>query len=187
MLEKILSLDTQLFIYLNSLGSERYDGFWLIVTKQVNWIPFFLLLFYLIYTKLGLKKTGYLLVYVAVLLLVTDQITNLFKYTFQRARPCNNPEISDFIRIVQSRSSFSFFSGHAANTMAVATFLYLIFKKQFKYFWLLFLWPLVFAYSRIYLGLHYPLDILSGYLCGLLLGCLMYKGYQFTQIKYFPL
>jgi undecaprenyl-diphosphatase len=187
MLEKILALDTQLFIYLNSLGSETYDGLWLIITKQVNWIPFFLFLFYLIYTKLGIKQTLYLLLFVAVLVTATDQITNLFKYTFQRARPCNDPEINTFIRIVQARSSFSFFSGHAANTMAVATFLYLIFKKQFKYFGLLFLWPLIFAYSRIYLGLHYPLDILSGYLCGLFTGYLAYKIYQFTQIKYFPL
>jgi undecaprenyl-diphosphatase len=180
MLEKVLALDTQLFVYLNSLGSETYDGLWLIITKQFNWIPFFLLLFYLIYKKLGIKQTGYLLIFVAVLVLATDQLTNLFKYTFQRPRPCNNPEINTFIRIVQTRTSFSFFSGHAANTMAVASFLYFIFKNQFKYFWLLFLWPLIFAYSRIYLGLHYPIDILTGYLFGFVLGWLMYKVYQWA-------
>lgn len=187
MLEKILALDTQIFIYLNSLGSETYDGLWLIITKQINWIPFFLLLFYLIYAQIGLKKAGYLLLFVAVLLLVTDQVTNLVKYTVQRARPCNNPDINSIIRIVQSRSSFSYFSGHAANSMAAAAFLYFVFKKQIRYFWLLFLWPLIFAYSRIYLGLHYPLDILSGYLFGLFVGYLTYRCYQFTQIKYFPL
>lgn len=186
MLEKILSLDTQLFIYLNSLGSEAYDGLWLIITKQVNWIPFFLLLLYLIYKKIGIKQTGYLLLFVAVLVLATDQITNVFKYTVQRVRPCNNHEINTFIRIVQVRKSFSFFSGHAANTMAVATFLYLIFKRQFKYFGLLFLWPLIFAYSRIYLGLHYPLDILSGYFFGFIMGFLMHKGYLLAVQKNFP-
>ena len=183
MLEKILALDTQLFIYLNSLGSETYDGFWLFITKQVNWIPLFLFLFYLIYKKLGVKQTVFLLLFVAFFVTATDQITNLFKYTFQRLRPCNNPEINTFIRVVQARSSFGFFSGHAANTMAVATFLYLIFKKQFKYLGLLFLWPLIFAYSRIYLGLHYPIDILSGYLCGLITGYLMYKVYQWAIKK----
>lgn len=187
MLEKILDLDTRLFIYLNGLGSETYDGLWLIITKQVNWIPFFLFLFYLIYTKIGIKKTAYLLLFVAVLILASDQITNLFKYTFQRQRPCNNPNINTFIRVVESRSSFSFFSGHASNTMAVATFLYFVFKTKIKYLGFLFLWPLIFAYSRIYLGLHYPLDIISGYLCGLILGYITYKIYQFTQIKYFPL
>lgn len=186
MFEKLLSLDTQFFIFLNSLGSESYDGFWLIITKQTNWIPLFLLLLYLIYKKTGIKQTGYLLLFVAVLILATDQITNVFKYTFQRVRPCNNPEINTFIRVVQSRSSFSFFSGHAANSMAVATFLYLIFKKQIKFFGLLFLWPLIFAYSRIYLGLHYPLDILSGYFFGGIMGFLMYKGYLLAINKNFP-
>lgn len=186
MLEKILALDTQLFVFLNGLGSETYDGLWLIITKQFNWIPFFLLLFYLIYKKIGIQQTVYLLFFVAVLVTATDQITNLVKYQFQRLRPCNNPEIKDVIRIVQMRSSFSFFSGHAANTMAVSTFLYLIFKNQYKYFGFLFLWPLIFAYSRIYLGLHYPLDILSGYLCGLITGYLMYKTYQWALKNNFP-
>lgn len=186
MLEKILSLDQKLFIFLNGLGSETYDGLWLIITKQTSWIPLFLLLFYLIFKKLGTKQSLYLLLFVAVLLLFTDQITNLFKNGFQRLRPCNNPEINSFIRIVQSRKSFSFFSGHAANTMAVATFLYLIFKKNFKCFWLLFLWPLIFAYSRIYLGLHYPLDIICGYLCGATLGFLIFKLHQIFQKRNFP-
>jgi undecaprenyl-diphosphatase len=185
MLEKILSIDTELFIFLNGLGSETYDGLWLIITKQTSWIPFFLFLLYLIYSKLGTKNTLYLLLFVAILLVFTDQITNLFKNSVQRLRPCNNPEINSFIRIVQSRKSYSFFSGHAANTMAVATFLYLIFKRNFKYLWLLFLWPLIFAYSRIYLGLHYPLDIICGYLCGLILGYLMFKLYQIAQKKNF--
>ena len=175
MLDKILSLDQKLFVCLNSLGSETFDGFWLLVTKQTTWIPFFLFLLYLVYTKLGTKQTLYLMLFVAVLLVFTDQTANLFKNGFQRLRPCNNPEINTFIRIVQSRTSFSFFSGHASSSMGVATFLYLIFKKDFKYFWLLFLWPLIFAYSRIYLGLHYPLDIICGYLCGAIVGFFMFK------------
>jgi len=186
MLEKILSLDQELFIYLNGLGSVMYDGLWSQITKQFNWIPLFILLLYLISKKLGTKQTLYLLLFVTILLVITDQTANLFKNGFQRLRPCNNPEINSFIRIVQSRSSFSFFSGHAANTMAVATFLYLVFKNNFKYFWLLFLWPLIFAYSRIYLGLHYPLDIICGYLCGAILGFSMFKMYQIAQKKYFP-
>lgn len=186
MLEKLKTLDTDLFIYLNSLGSEPYDAFWLFITKQTNWTPLFLLFLYLIYKKLGTKQTLYLLLFVAVLVTFTDQTTNFVKNTFQRLRPCNNSEINAVIRVVQVRNSFSFFSGHAANTMAVAMFLYLILKRKFNYFWLLFLWPLLFAYSRIYLGLHYPIDILCGYLCGMTLGFLMFKVYQTVQKKYFP-
>jgi len=187
MLDKLISLDVQLFVYLNGLGSESYDGLWLFITKQINWIPLFLLLLYIIFKKLGAKQTLYVLLSIAILILITDQCTNLFKYSVQRLRPCNNPDIKAIIRIVQSRSSFSFFSGHAANSMASAVFIYHLIKPYFKYTFLLFLWPLIFAYSRIYLGLHYPLDILCGYLFGMLTGFSVFKVYQFTQIKYFPL
>lgn len=186
MLDKVLSFDENLFIFLNGLGSDKYDGLWLIITKQTSWIPLFIILLYLIFKKLGTKQTLYLLIFVAVLLVFTDQITNLFKNGFQRLRPCNNPEINSIIRVVQSRKSFSFFSGHAANSTAVTTFLYLIFKKNFNYFWLLFLWPLIFAYSRIYLGLHYPIDIIFGYMFGALMGFLMFNLYQIAQKRNFP-
>jgi len=186
MLEKIQEIDTRLLVYLNSLGSETFDPLWLIITKQVYWTPFFLFLFFLIYKKIGIKQTLYVLLFIAVLIAFTDQTTNLFKNTFQRLRPCNNPEINTIIRVVQSRSSYSFFSGHAANTMAVATFLFLVLKRHFKYLGFLFLWPLIFAYSRIYLGLHYPGDILTGYFFGALFGFLMFKLYQNLKPKYFP-
>lgn len=186
MLEKIKELDTQLLVYLNSLGSETYDKFWLIITSQLNWTPFFLLLFYLIYKKVGGKQTLFIVLFIAVLLTFTDQVTNLFKYNFQRLRPCNNPEINTIIRVVQVRKSFSFFSGHAANTMAVATFLFLVLRRYFKYLGFLFLWPLIFAYSRIYLGLHYPGDILTGYFFGALFGFLLYLVYRKLKPQYFP-
>ncbi len=187
MLDKILDFDTQIFIYLNGLGSQTYDVLWLFITKQFNWIPFFVVLLYLIYKKVGVKQSLYLLLFIAVLVTFTDQITNIFKNGFQRLRPCNTPEINGIIRIVKSSDTFSFFSGHAANSMAVATFLYFVMKRHYKYFVLLFLWPLIFAYSRIYLGLHYPLDIMCGYLCGLILGFVMYKVYLKVQQRYFPL
>ena len=184
MLEKVLALDTQLLVYLNSLGSPTYDGFWLFITKQSNWTPFFLILLYLVYKKLGTKSTITLLLFVALLLLVSDQTCNLFKYTFQRLRPCNNPEIKSVIRIVKSSDTFSFFSGHAANSMATMTFLFLLLKKYYRYGFLLFLFPLIFAYSRIYLGLHYPLDIVTGYLFGASFGFIAYKLYQKYVLKH---
>lgn len=187
MLDKLISLDVQLLIYLNGLGSESYDGLWLFITKQTNWIPLFLLLLYVIYKKIGIKQTLYVLLSIAILIFITDQSTNLVKYGVQRLRPCNNPDIDTIIRIVKTSKSFSFFSGHASNSMAAAMFLYHLLKPYFKYTFLLFLWPLIFAYSRIYLGLHYPLDIFCGYLFGMLTGLFVFRIYQFTQIKYFPL
>lgn len=183
MLEKLLQLDVQLLVFLNSLGSTTYDGLWLFITKQSNWTPFFLVLLYLVYKKIGIKSTLYLLLFVTLLLVVTDQTTNLFKVTFQRLRPCNNPEINSIIRLVKPSNSFSFFSGHAANSMATMTFLFVLLKKYYRYTFILFLFPLIFAYSRIYLGLHYPLDILTGYFFGGTFGFVTYKLYQKYILK----
>lgn len=186
MYEKLLDLDHRLFTFLNGLGSERFDGLWLILTKHYNWIPLFAMLLYLVFKNFGLKQTLILLLFVTALITFTDQVTNLVKNHFHRTRPCNYPGLNPCVRIVQFRNSFSFFSAHAATSMAVSTFLYILLRKYYKYFWLLFLWPIIFAYSRIYLGLHYPSDILIGYLFGATSGFLMFKLYQFLQKKYFP-
>ena len=123
MFEKVLQLDVQLLVFLNGLGSTTFDGLWLFITKQSNWTPFFLILLYLVYKKLGTKQTLLLLLFVSLLLVVTDQTTNWFKFTFHRLRPCNNTEINSFIRIVKSSDTCSFFSAHADNSMATMSFL----------------------------------------------------------------
>jgi undecaprenyl-diphosphatase len=183
MLEKILSLDTKLFIFLNGLGSPAFDDLWLIITKQAYWTPFFLFLAYLLYKKIGLKNLGIVLIFVALILVCCNESVEFFKITFKRLRPCNDPEIKDFIRIVHQSNSFSFFSGHAANSMATMTFLFLILKKHYNYIFLIFLYPLIFAYSRIYLGVHYPTDIFTGYVFGLVYGILFYKIYQYYKSR----
>jgi undecaprenyl-diphosphatase len=132
---------------------------------------------------MGIKSTLFLLLFVTLLIVVTDQTSNLFKTTFQRLRPCNNPDINTIIRIVKSSDTYSFFSGHAANSMATMTLVFLILKRHFRFAFLLFLFPLIFAYSRIYLGLHYPLDILTGYLFGACFGFIAYKLYQKYVLK----
>lgn len=184
MLEKILDADVQLFVYLNNLGSPAFDFLWLQITKQLNWLPLFLLLLYLIYKQFGVKKSLYILLSIALLLVFTDQVCNLFKNGFERLRPCNNPEIISLIRIVKTSHSFSFFSGHASNSMAVASFLYPLLKPYYSKISLLFVWPLIFAYSRIYLGLHYPIDIVTGYVFGFLSGCLFYKMFDYLYNKF---
>ncbi|MGH2664962.1 phosphatase PAP2 family protein [Flavobacterium sp.] len=186
MLERLQELDRNLFIYLNSLGNPLFDGFWLVATKQLHWAPVFLIIFYLIFKKKGWKNGLMILLFIALLVLVGDQFTNLIKYAVQRIRPCNNPDLVGVIRILHTTPTFSFFSGHATNSMATTLFVYLILKKHFKYVFLLFLWPLIFAYSRIYIGVHYPGDILAGYVVGATFGFAFYKLYRKTEQKYFP-
>jgi undecaprenyl-diphosphatase len=184
MLEKIISLDKQLLVYLNSFGSPAFDNLWLHITKQANWWPFFLLLAYMIYKKLGIKTLGVILLFLAFLLWIGNESVEFCKNTVQRLRPCNDPEIKDIIRIVHQSDTFSFFSGHAANSIASMTFLFFILRKYYKYTFLIFLYPFIFAYSRIYLGVHFPIDIMTGYAFGIMLGFLFYKGFSFFQHKY---
>ena len=185
-METLLELDKNLFIFLNSLGSERFDGFWLFITKQINWIPIFLIIMYLVFKHLGWRHALMILLFMALLIALTDQTTNLFKNYFQRLRPVNNTDLDGVIHFVHKRSSFSFISGHASNSMAAAFFLYKVLKPYLKYMGFIFLWPLIFAYSRIYLGLHYPGDILAGYIWGIIMALLLMKLYTFLRDKYFP-
>lgn len=178
MFEKIIDLDKEVLVYLNNLGSETYDGLWLIITKQIYWTPFFLFIFYLLQKKIGWKKFGYYILFTAVLLLICDQTVNLFKYGFERLRPVNDTEINGLLRIVKTSKSFSFFSGHATNSMASTVFMVMVLRKYYKHAYLVFLFPLIFAYSRIYLGLHFPTDILTGYVFGATMGFVCYKLYE---------
>lgn len=183
-MEQLINLDKDLFVFLNGLGSTPFDDFWQIITKQFYWTPFFIAVFYLLQRKIGWKNLGIIILFLAVLITCSDQIANLFKHNVARLRPCNVPEFDGVIRKVITRNSFSFFSGHAANSMASTMFIFLIIRKYYKHTYLLFLFPLIFAYSRIYLGLHFPSDILAGFLFGGSLGLIFYRIYNHFSIKY---
>ena len=187
MLEYLLNLDREVFLFLNNLGSEQWDGFWLFITKQLNWIPVFLIIFYLVFKNYGWRHALLIIGMIALLILITDQTTNhLFKYRFERLRPGSDPSLEGLMRAVKTSKTFSFISGHASNSMAACFFLYTVLKSRVKYIEVMFLWPLIFAYSRIYLGLHYPGDILVGYVWGILMALLVLKLYVKLRNKYFP-
>jgi undecaprenyl-diphosphatase len=174
MLDYLIHLDKKLFIFLNNLGSKPFDEIWLLLTNQLNWLPFFLILLFILYKKLGTKKLGIVILILAALITFTNEITDVIKFSVQRIRPCNDDALVGLIRVVKDSDTFSYFSGHAANSTAAMMFVFLILRKYYKYSYLLFLYPLIFAYSRIYLGLHFPLDIISGYVFGGCTGFLFY-------------
>jgi len=186
MLQRLLELDRDVFVWLNSLGSDTFDPFWELITRATSWIPVFALIFYLTFKRLGWRHAVLVICMIIILVTLTDQSTNFFKYYFQRLRPGNNSEIAGIIRAVQHRNSFSFISGHASSSMASAFFLYKVLHPYIKYMGLFFIWPLIFAYSRIYLGLHYPGDILTGYCFGLFTGWLVLKLYIYLRDRFFP-
>lgn len=183
-MEQLINWDKQLFLYLNNLGSPTYDGFWMFATKQLNWIPLFLLVFYLVFKNIKKKELLLLVLLLAVLITFVDQFTNLVKYSFERLRPCSDPSLEGKMRAVLVRTSHSFFSGHASNSMATTVLIYLITRPYFKYGFLFFMFPLVFAYSRIYLGLHFPLDIICGYAFGALCGYTAFRIFEKYRVRF---
>ena len=175
MLDSLLQIDTELLIFLNNLGSEQWDSFWFFLTNQFSWSPLFAFLLFLIFKKFGWKNGVLLLLFLIVLITFSDQFTNLIKNTFERLRPCNTEGVIEQIRNFNYKpSSYSFYSGHAASSMTFSFFVILLLKSHFKYIWVLLLFPLLFGYSRIYLGVHYPLDIVSGYFAGIFFGYLFF-------------
>ena len=171
MLEQLLDWDVSLFLYLNGLGTSFFDPFWMLMThKATNFVVYLVLLFWF-YRFKGSKQTLFLLLSVGALILVTDQVTNLFKYGFERLRPCHDPEVQNVMRLVKSSCGglYSYFSGHASNSFALATYFSILFSTRFpKLKILLFLIAACIAYSRVYIGVHFPLDIVSGALFGTL-------------------
>ena len=176
MFDSILQKDKQLSVFLNNLGSEQWDFFWLEITNQFHWTPLFIFILVLIFKKFGLKNGLLLLLFIAIMITFSDQFTNFIKNHFERLRPCNTPSLVDKLRIFRYRpGGFSFFSGHAFVSTTIMTFLILLFRKHYKWIYFLVLFPLIFGYSRIYLGVHFPLDIATGYILGIILGTLFYK------------
>ena len=174
-LEKIINYDKELFIYLNSLGTEPWDNFWITITNQFSWIPLFALLLFLVFRAFGWKKGLILIVMAALLITFSDQFVNFIKDSFGRLRPNNDTSINELIRILKRPSSFSFVSGHSTTSFAVSTFIIATLKKHYKYPFFLLIWPILFAYSRIYIGVHFPIDIFVGMLLGILIGYSFYR------------
>lgn len=187
MIEQLLQLDTDIFLYLNSLGAQTWDGFWMFYTTKFNWVPFYILLLYLIFKNYTPKQFLIVVLAAAAMVAFTDQVTNLFKDGFARPRPCHNSNLDGIMRLVKSYCGYpyGFFSGHSSNSMATAFFIGLLLRKRFKKALpLLIVWSLLMGYSRIYIGVHYPLDVLCGFTFGALSGYLFYRLTIWLHQKY---
>ncbi len=174
MFDKLLKWDRETFLYLNGLGIEKYDAFWSIVTDITTWIPLYLLFIFLFFYKTpiaeGIRKIGVFIALTIFILLITD----LTKNYVARLRPNNDEEINALIRILKSPTDYSFFSGHAASSFAITVLVFLLLRKKYKWTIFFFIWPLLFTTSRIYVGVHFPLDILVGIFVGVASGLLFY-------------
>ncbi|MEJ1223836.1 phosphatase PAP2 family protein [Sediminicola sp. 1XM1-17] len=178
MLEKIAEWDRNIFIYLNSLGIEDYDVFWSTVTNISTWTPLFVLFFILLWIKYPKKEAMFMTLTVLVLVAFVMGFTDLTKEFVARLRPNNNEEINKVIRILRSPSGYSFFSGHASSSFSITTLVFLFLRPKYKWVSFFYIWPLLFTFSRIYVGVHYPIDILVGATVGTLSAFLFYWLYH---------
>lgn len=190
MIDQLVQYDKELFLFLNNLGTESWDSFWMFMTNKLSSIPLYLFLLIICVKKLGVKPTLLIIIIVALMIAATDQLANAFKYGFERLRPCHDESIFNKMRLVKPYcgGKFGYFSAHAANSFAMATLFSLLFKKYFNWIpFLLLFWALLVAYSRIYIGVHFPLDVITGICIGLLFGWMFFALYRILKgrITYF--
>ena len=169
MIETINYWDEKAFLWLNSFYLEALDPVALQLTQTITWIPLYVLLLYLIY-RIDPKNTLWILGGVMLTILLADQVSSgLMKPYFERLRPCHDPRWEGMMHVYgRCGGLYGFVSSHAANTFGLATFLTLKLGKKQKAIAWLFLFALVVSYTRIYLGVHYPLDLFFGALVGVL-------------------
>ncbi len=172
MIDAIKQIDTSLFLFFNSHHSPFWDNIMWLISSKYTWIPLYLFLVFIIIKK-EKRKVWLVLLLIALTITLSDQISVFIKNTVARYRPCHNLYLQHIVHLVKNHcgGQYGFVSSHSANSFALAAFFYFSYRRKI---WLwMFLWATIVAYSRIYLGVHYPADIIAGGLLGITIGYLM--------------
>ena len=183
----LLEFDKQAFLYFNSIHSPEWDNIMAWVSGKTSWIPLYIFLLLIIIYRERPTRFIFTILFVVITVTLCDQLSGLIKNIVERPRPSYNTDLEEFIHLVNNKKGggmYGFVSSHAANVFGVAAIL----SNQFKHFrWSLFLyaWAALVAYSRVYMGVHYPLDIICGALIGVLIGvrCYIFKVWTTVRIE----
>jgi len=179
MIDVILKIDTDLFLFLNGINHSAIDSTINFVSNSI-WPGVFILLLFIFF---GFKKFGKKIIISFIVLLITFGLTDSisskgFKDNIKRLRPMHEPAIMNQVYTAgegRGGGKYGFVSSHAANTFGLATFIFLMLGSTYKGFKFLFLWSTLVSYTRIYLGKHYPLDLICGAMLGVLIAFVCYK------------
>jgi undecaprenyl-diphosphatase len=181
----LIEVDKSALLAINACHSPFLDNFFWLFTSIPIWIPFYLMIFYSI-IKLQPQKWWITLLTLGLLIALTDQVSNnLIKMTVERLRPSHEPSLEGLVHFIAGYKGgrFGFVSSHAANSFGLALFAALLFRNK----WLtisIFSWAILNSYSRIYLGVHYPGDIIGGAIVGLLIAWGLSIAYHKVMMRY---
>jgi undecaprenyl-diphosphatase len=167
-LDSLIQADQELFLWLNGHHTPFWDAIMVAVTYKYTWIPLYVGMVYSLYARFGARAVGYFLCIVVVVIVVDKVASGLFKPYFMRPRPCHDPGIGSLVRtLVGCGGPYGFVSSHAATGYGIAVSFNLLAESRIKMAPWFLVWALVYSYSRIYVGVHYPLDIIVGGLVGI--------------------
>ncbi|OYU94813.1 MAG: phosphatase PAP2 family protein [Bacteroidetes bacterium B1(2017)] len=172
MLDSLLAFDKSAFISINNgLANPFLDMLCPLLRKQEFWYPMYAGIIYLL-VRTYKVDTWKILLALGLMILASDQFSaNLVKNTFMRLRPCAEPSLEGITRhLIASCNGYSFISAHATNHFAIAVFVSFFFKKHKWVLPVLLVWAAIISFSQVYVGVHYPLDVIVGGLCGILFG-----------------
>lgn len=178
MFEQLKQLDTDLFLFLNSLHNDFSDFIMYWLSDRFIWIPLYLFVLYLIIKKYKIRAI-IVVAFLVLMVVLSDQLSvNLFKNVIQRYRPCHNLEIQNLVHTVNGYcgGQFGFVSSHATNTFGLAVLSLLFIRKKWFSISIL-LWAALVSYSRIALGVHYPSDVFVGAMLGASISLSLFKIY----------
>jgi undecaprenyl-diphosphatase len=176
LIEFLNNIDREFFLFLNGFHNSFFDGLMFAATKGLLWMPLYLFFLFFVIRKYR-GQTLMIILFAAVMILCSDQLSDLVKEAVHRLRPSRQPGLMVHIVEAYKGGTYGFYSAHASNTFSVVVFLIVILGRKYKFVYVLaILWSLIMSYTRIYLGVHYPGDVITGWVAGGLLGFLFGKG-----------